>query len=180
MSRTLGVTILLLIFLTSCTNSDVAENTQTPSPSPTLATSAQPTPTTPTPSTAISKCLDNPELITMESTLRLLADQWSIVIAAKGESDEQERIKEFQEDLKYDVYEELDQASGCGKETVASAELQFEASLLSFEPENAQYDKVAVAGNALLDQMGVTDAQFIKAKCHGHVDETAGCTAIRE
>jgi hypothetical protein len=124
-------------------------------------------------------------------TLRLLAEQWSLVIAAKGESDEREMIKDFQDSLKHDVYQELDRADGCGEEAVAAADLQAETAFLAAgviissntggkPPGDDQYDKVASKGNTLLDQMGVSGARFIKAKCHGHVDETTNCTALTE
>jgi hypothetical protein len=40
------------------------------------------------------------------------------------------------------------------------------------------YTTIAAAGNALLDELEVDDAQFIEAACNGSIGETADCAAL--
>jgi hypothetical protein len=118
-----------------------------------------------------------------ESTLRIFADHWELVVAAKGQSDERDAQGVPRRGDRGG--RGLHDADGCDgtKESTAAADLDDKTPILAAQilvemPEDRTYDDIASAGNALLDELEVDGAQFIEAACHGSVGETADCTAL--
>ena len=118
-----------------------------------------------------------------ESTLRKLADDWELVVAAKGQSDERDAQgvpRRGDRDGRG-----LHDADGCDgtKESTAAADLDYKTSILAAQilverPEDRICDDIAGVGNALLDELEVDGAQFIEAACNGSIGETADCVAL--
>jgi hypothetical protein len=161
------------ILLTGCSSSSPAD--QAPVPTPLQ---------TPTSAEATAEPAGECSVLMIDGKLRILADGWSLVVAAKGESDEEDMLKTFQDGVD-GVVEDFDDADGCegSKESTAAAYLDVKTSVLAAQilveqPEDGVYDDVAAAGNALLNETGVDGARFIEAACHGSVEETADCTAL--
>jgi hypothetical protein len=173
-------TLVLVALIAACSSSGAADQAPVPTQAALTPTPLQtPTSTEVTAEPAGGEC--SPLMI--DGKLRILADSWSLVVAAKGESDEEDMLKEFQDGAS-DMVEDFEDADGCkgSKESTAAAELNYQTSILAAQilveqPEDRVYDDVA-AGNALLDETGVDGAQFIEAACHGSVEETADCTAL--
>lgn len=174
-------TLVLVALIAACSSSGAADQAPVPTQAALTPTPLQtPTSTEVTAEPAGGEC--SPLMI--DGKLRILADSWSLVVAAKGESDEEDMLKEFQDGAS-DMVEDFEDADGCkgSKESTAAAALNYQTSILAAQilveqPEDRVYDDVAAAGNALLDETGVDGAQFIEAACHGSVEETADCTAL--
>lgn len=116
-----------------------------------------------------------------------MAESWSLVVAAKGASDEAKYVIDFADQAKK-FHDEVDKGAACDGTQLATdtAELNFEATLLAApfkiqppsNPEEDQYGPVTKAGNRLLKSAGIEGTKFISPNCHGRVEETTSCTAL--
>lgn len=169
---TAALTTTLLVTLTCC----AADPAVSPSVSPPAVTTTAPRPS-PSPVNAAG-CGDQ-----FDTRALLLADRWSLVVAARGASDELDMAEGFAEAAK-DLNDDVKDADCDAELAVATAAVPFEIAVLiaylsaGTESPSDTYESVAEAGNAVLDQMQMTDAQFIGPDCTGKVGDTPECTAV--
>jgi hypothetical protein len=135
-------TLVLVALIAACSSSGAADQAPVPTQAALTPTPLQtPTSTEVTAEPAGGEC--SPLMI--DGKLRILADSWSLVVAAKGESDEEDMLKEFQDGAS-DMVEDFEDADGCkgSKESTAAAELNYQTSILAAQilveqPEDRVY-----------------------------------------